>query len=120
VGFGDARQGEQPGSTWRRAVRAFSWCGEVDLGETAEGAVVHDVGVGDGQDDPEAGAEAGVQFGLEVDDVGEPSALLLGIHAVIGGDADDSAEGQQAADLKRRCPRRSRGLRDPPARTCAA
>src|SRR6185436_12924939 len=71
--------------------------GQMHDGEGTERAVVHHVRIGDRQDDTEAWAVFFHELAFEVNDVGRAVRLLLRVHAVIGGDADDSAELKQAA-----------------------
>lgn len=61
-GFRDAGQGTDPLKDLFKRGKSGSLEGQVDLGKGAEGAVMDDIGIGDGQDDAEAGAEAVEEF----------------------------------------------------------
>ena len=54
---------------------------------------MHHVGVGDRQDNARrARRQQAIHFVLQVNDVGLASAVVLGVHAVIGGQRDHRAE----------------------------
>ena len=73
---------------------------KVDHDQRAKGAVVDDVGVGDGADDGDAcGTEPFVEQGLDVDDLRVALFIVLGVHAVVGGGGDDAPCVEQAPDL---------------------
>ena len=71
---------------------------EVDHDERAEGAVVDDVGIGDGADDAEGIAEFFAKDGLDEDDFWISVRVVFGVHAVVGGEGDGAASIEQAAD----------------------
>ena len=68
-------------------------------GKRTQRAVMHDVGIRDGQDDAETRAIFFRQFAFKINDVGGAVGLLLGVHAMIGGDADESAERNETTQL---------------------
>src|SRR5947207_2435610 len=61
-------------------------------GKRAEGAVMHDIGIGDGENDPRlTGSEPGAEELAQVNDLRLPQRVVFVVHAVICGDADDSS-----------------------------
>src|SRR5881296_23112 len=68
-------------------------------GKRTQRAVMGDIGISDGQDDAKAGAVFLCQLAFEVNSVGRAVGFLLCVHAVIGGDADESAEFSEVAKL---------------------
>jgi len=73
---------------------------EVDGGEGAEGAVVNDVGIGDGQDNARPSCpQPAVEDVLEIDDLRLPDAVGLGVHAVVRSDGDGGAERGQSREV---------------------
>jgi len=67
--------------------------------ERTERTVMRDVGIGDRKNHAKADAKFPHQQRFEVDDIRRTVRLLLGVHAVVGGDADDSAEIQEFAQF---------------------
>ena len=66
--------------------------GQVDRGERAQSAVVHHIGVGDGQDDSGGGGtQPGVEPVLQVDHIRLAVHAHLGVHAVVSGEGDHAA-----------------------------
>ena len=87
-----------PGSPAMRLMRSplFGIVRQIDRGEGAERAVMHDIGIGDRQDHPRlAGADPAVEHVLQIDHVRRAVGLVLVVHAVIGGEDDGRALGIQ-------------------------
>ena len=71
----------------------IGFVGQVDRRVGAQGAVMHDVGIGDRQDHARgAWREQCVEFVLQVDDVGLARGVVLGVHAMVGSQHDGRAE----------------------------
>ena len=71
---------------------------EIDGGVGAQRAVVDDIGVGDGQNDPRFGDTGGDELGLDKLHLGGTVGVGFGVHAVIGGNAQDNVLGVECAD----------------------
>src|SRR3546814_294062 len=71
--------------------------GQVDRGVGAEGAVVDHIGIRDWQDGTRlAFAEERIERALQVEHVGRAVGVVLGVHAVVGGQHDDRDHGMNA------------------------
>src|SRR5688572_13369491 len=72
---------------------------QMNDGKRTERTVMDDIGICDGQDNTEARAVFFCQFAFQINDVGGAIGLLLGVHAMIGSDADESAECNETTQL---------------------
>lgn len=70
----------------------------VDPGERAKGTVMDDVGIGDGEDDAEVVDAGGGEDVFELVDARGAVGGLLGVHAMVGGNADDEAAVEELAE----------------------
>src|SRR2546430_16941768 len=64
-------------------------------GKGTERAMVHHVRIGDRQNDAEAVSELFGEFTFQINNVRLTIALLLGVHSMVGGDADNGAKFNQ-------------------------
>ena len=71
---------------------------DIDGGVGAQRAVVDHIGVGDGQDDPGFGDAGGDELGLDKLHLGGTVGVGFGVHAVIGGNAQDNVLGVERTD----------------------
>ena len=100
LGAGQHRLDAAQAGDARNQCRHVDIAGQVDGGVGAQGAVVHDVRIGDRQDDARAGgAQPPIQHVLQVDHVRARIEPGLGVHAVIGGERDGAAQGIELAQV---------------------
>jgi hypothetical protein len=100
-----------------RAGRRFA---QVDQREGSQRAVMHDVGIGDRQDHPRLGlSDPRIDGVLQVDHVGLAGRVVLGVHAVVGGDDHRGAELIEPRESSSPSSRRNHSPTAYPARPCA-
>src|SRR5215813_2030615 len=75
-------------------------CIKIDSGKRAESTVMHDVGIGNGENDPRLlSPEPGAEQLAQVNDLWLPQGVVFIVHAVVGGDAYDRTTGVKGTKI---------------------